>query len=148
MKKTFNLILLFVLSFTAFVNAQSARPEVGKYCNVYVNNENLQITTLRLGKPENNEVLFEIFGIDHPFDKKILKAKLNENGRNLEHIIQYEGKDWTIAIKQTDSYGDNFTVFLPNKGKKLSEFRIQYSKELSNQCTPEFLLTAFLEQKQ
>jgi hypothetical protein len=139
---------LFFLSYVSTVNAQeskkSTRPEVGNYCKVYINNENLQITTTRVGKSENNEILFEVFGIDHPFDKKIFKAKVLEYNNNMDITIQYEGKDWVIATKRGD---DNFMVYLPNKGKKSSEFNIAYSKDLSNQCKPEFLLTAYLEQK-
>jgi hypothetical protein len=141
---------LFVLSFSN-ANAQDgkkSRPEVAQYCKVYVDNENLQITTTRLGKPENNEILIEILGIDHPFDKKIFKAKVQESSGSMDATIQYEGKDWVILTKRgSESWNDNFMVYMPNKGKKPSEFKILYSKELSNQCKPEFLLTAFLEQK-
>jgi hypothetical protein len=142
--------LLFALSFSN-VNAQDgkkSRPEVAQYCKVYVDNENLQITTTRLGKPENNEILIEVLGIDHPFDKKIFKAKVQESTGSMDITIQYEGKDWVMITKRgSESWNDNLMVYLPNKGKKSSEFRIIYSKELSNQCKPEFLLTAFLEQK-
>ncbi len=137
--------VLFIFSFVSAVSGQNGktRPEVGNYCKVYVDNENLQITTTRIGKEENNEILFEVIGIDHPFDKKIFKAKVTEYNNSKDFTIQYEGKDWVIATKRED----NVRVYLPNKGKKSSEFSIFYSKDLSNQCKPEFLLTAYLEQK-
>jgi hypothetical protein len=149
MKKIVFLATLFLLVFTIITQAQEGRrPEVGKYCKVYVDNENLQITTVRVGDPESNEILFEVFGIDHPFDKKIFKAKVTEVDNRTNIIIKYEGKDWTIATKKSGDIGnENYTVYLPNKGKKYSEFTIVFSKELSNQCKPEYLLTAYLEQK-
>jgi hypothetical protein len=151
MRKLFYLCSLLALSFSSISNAQdskNSRPEVAQYCKVYVNNENLQITTVRVGKPENNEILIEVFGIDYPFDKKIFKAKVLEYNTSIDITIQYEGKDWVIMTKRgSEGWNDNFSVYLPNKGKKPSEFTIIYSKDLSNQCKPEFLLTAFLEQK-
>jgi hypothetical protein len=123
------------------------RQEVGNYCKVYVDNENLQITTVRVGNIENNEILFEVLGIDHPFDKKIFKAKVTEVDNRTNIIIKYEGKDWVIASKKSGDYSNgNFTVYLPNKGEKNSEFNIVYAKELSNNCKQEYLLTAYLEQ--
>ncbi len=143
--------LLFTLSFTTMTNAQNSktkRPEVAQYCKVYSSNENLQVTTTRIGKEENNEILFELVGIDHPFDKKIFKAKVNEGSDNISITIKYEGEDWVIASQRGgSSWYNDFTVYLPNKGKKMSEYVIFYSKEISNQCKPEWLLTAFLEQK-
>lgn len=144
-----SLLLVFGISSIAFSqDSKTSRPEVAQYCKVYVNNENLQVSTTRVGKPENNELLIEIFGIDHPFDKKIFKAKVLEYNTSIDVTIQYEGKDWVIMTKRgSEGWNDNFMVYLPNKGKKQSEFTIMYSKDLSNQCKPEFLLTAFLEQK-
>ncbi len=149
--KKLTLALLFTLSFATMTNAQNSktkRPEVAQYCKVYTSNENLQVTTTRIGKAENNEILFELVGIDHPFDKKIFKAKVNESNDNISITIKYEGDDWVIASKQGDSsWYNDFMVYLPNKGKKMSEYNIFYSKEISNGCKPEWLLTAYLEQK-
>jgi hypothetical protein len=151
MKKILILTKLFLFLFTMAPLAQQSknaqRPEVGKYCKVYVDNENLQITMVRVGDRENNEILFEVIGIDHPFDKKIFKAKVTEVDDRTNITIKYEGKDWIIASKKSGDIGyDNYVVYLPNKGKKYSEFIITYSKELSNNCKPEYLLTAYLEQ--
>jgi hypothetical protein len=143
--------LVFTLAFTTMTSAQdkkTTRPEVAQYCKVFTSNENLQVTTTRIGKAENNEILFEIVGIDHPFDKKIFKAKVDESNDGISITIKYEGDDWVIATKRGDnSWYNDFTVYLPNKGKKMSEYTIFYSKEISNQCKPEWLLTAYLEQK-
>jgi hypothetical protein len=151
MKKLTRFCLLLLIGITTVSNAQDGkktRPEVAQYCKVYVNNENLQVSTTRIGKEENNEILIEIFGIDHPFDKKIVKAKVVEYNNSIDMTMQHEGKDWIIITKRgSESWNDTFTVYLPNKGKKSSQFNIAYSKELSNQCKPEFLLTAYLEQK-
>jgi hypothetical protein len=152
MKKIIFFSLIFLAFFTSAIQAQqiktSDRPEVGKYCKVYVDNENLQISMVRIGDRQNDEILFEVFGIDHPFDKKIFKAKVTEVDDRTNITIKYEGKDWIIASKKGDGYSNqNFMVYLPNKGKKNSEISITYSKELSNNCKPEYLLTAYLEQK-
>jgi hypothetical protein len=148
MKKILFLSSLFLLSTILTTQAQKGpRPQVGKYCKVYVDKENLQITTVRLGDEENDEILFEVFGIDHPFDKKIFKAKVTEVDKRTNITIKYEGRDWIIASKRGGDMGDdNYVVYLPNKGKKNSEFSIVFSKELSNNCKPEYLLTAYLEQ--
>jgi hypothetical protein len=150
MKKQFYFFAIFFLGIISCSYSQeykNVRPEVSQYCKVYHDNENLQVSTTRIGIAENNEILIEIFGIDHPFDKKIFKAKVNEYNTNTDYIIQFEGKDWVIMTKRGTENSINYAVYLPNKGKKATEFSIIYSKDLSNQCKPEYLLTAFLEQK-
>jgi hypothetical protein len=124
------------------------RPEVAEYCKVYLGDENLQISLVRVGPMDNNEVLFEVFGIDHPMNKKIFKAKVVEYNDNIDIKIKYEGRDWVIATKRgSGTWFGSFKVYLPNKGKKESEYDIVYSKDRSNDCHPEWLLTAYLEQK-
>jgi hypothetical protein len=141
--------LFLTLSATvAYAQDSKTRPEVGQYCKVYIGDENLQITTVRLGKEENKEALLEVVGIDHPFDNKIFKVKVKETDNSTEMVIQWESKDWVILTKKTSNYGSEMvTIYLPNKGKKLSEYNIYYTKELSGKCRPEYILTAFLQQK-
>ena len=140
----------FALFFLATVSIAQpgARPEVAKYCKVYRGPENLQISIVRIGKETNNEVLFEVAGIDHPYDGKIFKASVMEYNSSIDIKIKVNGSDWVIATKRGGSdWFSSFTVYLPNKGKKESEYSIIYSKSYSDDCKPEYLLTAYLDQQ-
>jgi hypothetical protein len=144
------IIQIFVMSniMSQSKKAAEKRPEVAEYCKVYLGDENLQITMVRVGNPDNNEVLFEVIGIDHPMNKKIFKAKVVEYNDNIDIKIKHQGKDWVIATKRgTGGWTSSFKVYLPNKNKKESEYDIIYSKDRSGDCRPEWLLTAYLEQK-
>ena len=143
-----------ILSITAvlccislFGNAQktTARPEVGKYCKVYRGSENLQITMVRVGKESANEVLFEVVGIDHPYDGRIMKAKSVVDGSRTNIKIKVDGNDWVIATRRNDQQSNGWSVFLPNKGAKESEYEVYYSEAHSGECKPEYLLTAWIE---
>ena len=137
-------LLLTVVSVYA-QNKELPRPEIGKYCKVYRGTENLQITMLRVGKEAANEVLFEMVGIDHPYDGKILKAKSVVDGLRTNITIKVDGRDWVIATKRNDEQSSSWSIYLPNKGAKESEYQVYYSEARSADCKPEYLLTAWIE---
>lgn len=146
--------LIFVLfSLCTMSMAQGKRPEVGTVCKVYTGAEGLMITTCRLSEESKNEALIGFSGVDHPWNGKIFKAKVNKfksnsnnNNFNLDYQIEWQGKKYTI-LTYRDSYRGGFTAYLTPYGSLQPEHALSYNEGASSNCSPERLLTEYLEQE-
>ncbi len=131
--------LILSASFIAHA-ADSARPEVGKYVKAYQGQENVKVWTLRIGPLSTKEVLFQIGGVDHEWDMKIFKAKIESGSNNSEkYLLKVDGKDYA-ALVLNGSYGE---LYLPGSSKS---YRVSYSKNLSEESNAEHFLTDYLAQ--
>ena len=101
---------------------------------------------MRVGPEANNQVLFEVAGIDHPFDGKIFLADVRHWNDNIDITIKYQNKPWVIATKRAAGWSGGFTVYLPGTGPAGSEFLVYYNKERSENCTTQWLLNAYVKQ--
>ena len=161
MKNIGKLIVLFsflaiLLSTSSYVLAQKSsdvRPEVGEYAEVYRGEKNLQVTIVRLGKREDKEALIEIVGIDHPWDKRIFRAKVNDyttgsdaDDKKIDYKIKVNGVDYSLIAAR--GYGRELYLRENGDSGKESSYNLYYSKALSEDSKPEFLLTAYLEQEE
>lgn len=143
MKKIFfvGLCAILCMSFQN-VFAQTKRPEVGNVCKVYTGYEGIRISTCRVGPVENNEVLIGIMGIDHPWNSKIFKAKVNKYNGKEDYEIKVNGKPYVLI-----TYRDYYMIYLTPYGTTKEEQYIWYNKDASSECKPEWLLTEYLEQE-
>jgi hypothetical protein len=129
--------LLVLLSCTlAFAEA---RPQVGKYAKVYKGSEGLYLIIVKIGPAKNNEVMFLLEGIDHPWDGKIMIAKANKHSNKIEYVIQVDGSDYVVFINRSGS-GE---VYLDKTG---SPQRVYYDEDRSMRIIPEHILTIYLKQ--
>ncbi len=119
--------------------AEEKRPEVGRYVKAYSGAENLKVWTTRIGPESNHEALLQIGGIDHAWDMKIMKVKIEPAGKSDRYIAQVDGKPFTALILTNESA----ELYLPNAKRVYS---VGYSKELSEQGNSERFLTDYLQQ--
>ena len=142
MKRIFSKLILMtvVLVLTATLALAQTRPQVGKDAKVYKGSEGLSLTLVRIGPAENNEALLTIEGIDHPWDGKIMIAKVKKYPDKTEYTIQVDGKDYVVFINRTGS-GE---VYLQKSG---SPDHVYYDEDRSKQVIPEHFLTAYIEQQ-
>lgn len=148
-----NIIWILAVCISALAHAQIARPVVAQVCKVYTGYEGLMITTVRLGEESKNEALVKVSGIDHPWNNKVFKAKMNKyksnsasNNFNIEYEIEWKGKKHKVLIGSGESVG-LFTAYIIPFGSQQIEHRLNYDVGQSNYTSAERLLTEYLEQQ-
>lgn len=131
--------------------AQS-RPEVNPLAEVYRDDKRLNVTVVRYGKRENKQALVEIADLDHPWNQRIFLTSVQDVSRRAGTVdntysIQLDGKPWGLVFTLLD--GGGLVLNLRENGDtgKNVRYPIYYSKELSDQTSSEFLLTAYLKQQ-
>jgi|GEM_PF-177857 len=172
MLKHFLLLLVAAVSIqaaTAYAQEEE-RPEVSRYVKAYTGPENIKIWTVRIGPESNGEVLFQVSGVDHPLDMKILKLKSRpasvQNGtrewcppalggrppqpcRQIDVFAQ--GVGYTMADKMEQDYNvfiikpnnEHGVLVLPETNK---DYLVTYDKDLSVQRSSERFLDDYLKQ--
>lgn len=132
-------VTLLIHSAVAGAAEETKRPEVAKYVKAYSGQEGLKIWTTRVGPLENNEMLFQFSGIDHPWDMKIVKTKIETSHDRDKYVTEVNGAPYVIFIKE----GGHGTLYLPNTNKNYSAY---YDEELSKSGNAEHFLTDYLNQ--
>lgn len=135
-----SILITMILLLAGSLALAQARPQVGKYAKVYKGSEGLYLTLVRIGPAQNNEALFVIEGIDHPWDGKIMVAKAKKYSNKTEYAIQVDGGDYVVFINRSGS-GE---VYLKKSG---NPDRVYYDEERSKNVIPEHFLTAYLKQQ-
>ncbi len=129
-----------------------ARPEVSPLAEVFRDEKKLNVTVVRYGKRENKQALVEIADLDHPWNQRIFLASMQDVSRRAgtvenTYFIQLDGKPWGLVFNLLDGGGLVLNLRESGDTGKNVRFPIFYSKELSDQTSSEFLLTAYLKQQ-
>lgn len=134
-------ILFFMLT-VGFMSASSAteRPEVARYVKAYSGGEGIVVRTLRLGPQANQEALVQITGIDHQWDGRIQKTKIEPTQRGVKYVVFTDGMRYEVLVM--DDAGTELNA--PGIARRTT---VTYDKALSVQTEPQHLLTEYLEQK-
>lgn len=150
MKNTLIISLILIgVSFSTLAQtkktAETARPEVGKYCKLYRAGEGLVVSMVRVGPESNDEMLIGFNGFDHPWDEKIFKAKVVTADGRQEFTIRYNDRPFVVLVIR-EKYGQS-TLFVPKYGTEQPERPLQYSQQLSAECDPDIFLSQYINQE-
>ena len=140
MKKILCVVLLLVIAGFNHANAQ-ARPEIARYINAFNGQEGITVWTLRVGATEKSEALVQITGIDHPWDMRIQKMKVEPSQGGNTYLATVDGKRFSVLVME----GASGQLYVPGSGEAQST--LTYNKDLSEQGNPEHFLTEYLQQK-
>ena len=145
MKKTFMSLLLVLGSSLSAASlpamAEEARPEISRYVKAYTGMEGIKVWTLRIGPLEKNESLFQVSGVDHPWDMRIQKVKTESSARGTTYVATVDGKRFVLMSLE----GNRGELHLP--GSHSAKGRIEYDHALSQEGNAEHFLTDYLKQK-
>lgn len=143
--KTCISLLFCIVCLSATTMSQPAdNGETGRYCKKYNGGEGVIVTIMRIGDDKSNEALVAIEGVDHSWDRKIFKAKVNSYDNKKDFTISVKGKSFTALTWRDGRY----ILMLPKENAiEQMEFYLAYSKDLSGECKPEWLLKEYKEQK-
>lgn len=134
--------LIIFLFFSAISVAQSdVRPEVAKKVIAYHGQQGVMVWTLRIGAPEEKEALVQIEGIDHAWDLKIQKMKVEKTSRDTRYYTENKGKKFVALIIKDRCCGE---VYLPDEPQPIM---VSYSDALSHEGNAQAFLTDYLQNK-
>jgi hypothetical protein len=118
------------------------RPEVAQVVTVYKGDLGLMLSVVRIGKPEDDEVLLKYSGIDHPWSGKVMKAKKVHAGTGFDYrIVQASGEYTTLVERE----GSLFEVYLPGRDRNGSH--VAYDETASKEASAQGLLDEYLKAK-
>jgi hypothetical protein len=141
MKKLLVSLLVALGTSLSAVAADPARPEISRYVKAYAGQEGIKVWTLRIGPVEKNESLFQVTGIDHPWDMRIQKVKTEQGERGTKYVANVEGKRFVVMSLE----GNRGELHLP--GTNSAKGRVDYDAGLSQEGNAEHFLTDYLKQK-
>lgn len=141
MKKLLASLLLVLGASGSTFAADEARPEVSRYVKAYAGHEGVKVWTVRVGPQEKNEALFQVTGIDHPWDMRIQKVKTERGERGTRYVAHVEGK--RFVVMSTDGNRGEFQL----PGSHAAKGRVEYDHFLSQQGNAEHFLTDYLKQQ-
>ncbi|MGH1352382.1 MAG: hypothetical protein ACRBBN_16465 [Methyloligellaceae bacterium] len=141
--RLFTLFFVAVFGLMTSALAEGERPRVDRYALGFTGELGVSVTLLGMGKKDDKEFLMQISGVNHDWDRKILKVKKvnqNTNGSNHNYQVQDGDKTYNAVVVRSRSY----TLYLP--GIKDS-YRLSYDKGIARSVAPEHMLTKYLEKK-
>ncbi|WP_374336472.1 hypothetical protein [Leeia sp.] len=117
---------------------QAKREPVARYGESYQGPKTLTVELAWLASGE--AVLIKTYGVNHPWDGRVLRASLHEgNDRLNEFYTEVEGKE-CLLMREGPSHGAR--LYLPGLG----ELSLSFDREASLQLKPEHLMTDYLQQ--
>lgn len=133
------LVLSFVFCMQSAAMADE-RPEVGRYIQAFSGDTGAIVWMVRIGPDSSNEVIIQVEGVDHPWDKLIIKHHKATSGARETYTTTVNGADWQTFLV-TEASGE---LFLPNVGHSI---KVAYDRGLAAQGNPQHFLTAYLKQE-
>ncbi|POP71261.1 hypothetical protein CXB35_06360 [Pseudomonas syringae] len=124
----------------AFTLADDVRPEVVDKVMAYQGEQGMKVWTLRIGARAANESLVQVEGVDHDWNLRIRKMKVEETAKDTRYSTEVNGQKFVALILQ-DCYGE---LYLPDENQELN---VGYSEGLSSQGNAQAFLTDYLNQK-
>jgi hypothetical protein len=134
------LLLTFALVFSIQSASAEDRPEVGRYVKCFAGDTGVKVWMTRIGPESNREVIIQVVGVDHPWDKLITKHKAEINGGKERYKTTVDGSDWATFVV-TETRGE---LYLPKADRP---FKVTYDEGLSMQGRPQHFLTDYLKQE-
>lgn len=135
--------LVVILSFVFCMQNAIAdeRPEVGRYVLAFTGDLGVTVWMTRLGPLGNNEVIMQVEGVDHPWDKVIVKHRV-EYGADRETYVATlpDGSEFRTFLL-TGTTGE---LYLPSGHRTM---RLTYDRALAAQGKPQHFLTDYLKQE-
>ncbi|WP_296254915.1 MULTISPECIES: hypothetical protein [unclassified Pseudomonas] len=125
---------------SAFTLADDARPEVADKIMAYQGEQGVKVWTLRIGARTADEALVQVEGVDHDWNLRIQKMKVEKTAKDMRYSTEVNGQKFVALILQ-DDYGE---LYLPDESRKLN---VGYSEWLSSQGNAQAFLTDYLNQK-
>jgi hypothetical protein len=117
------------------------RPEMGRYVKAFSGDLGVVVRLTRIGPPSNNEVILQVEGVDHPWDKMIVKHRVEyANNRETYTATLPNGSEFQTFLL-TETTGQ---LYLPNTNRAM---RVSYDGALASQENPQHFLTAYLKQE-
>ncbi|MCD5987933.1 hypothetical protein NLO88_10935 [Pseudomonas syringae] len=120
--------------------AEEARPEVADKIFAYSGEKGVKVWVLRIGDRSANEALVQVAGVDHEWNLRIQKMKVENTNKDTRYSVQRDGKPYEVLRLDRD----NGELYLPGESHEL---RVSYNDELSMTGRPQWFLTEFLDQK-
>ncbi|MCS3473148.1 hypothetical protein M2401_006916, partial [Pseudomonas sp. JUb42] len=87
-----------------------------------------------------NEALVQVEGVDHDWNLRIRKMKVEKTAKDTRYSTEVNGQKFVALILQ-DGYGE---LYLPDESQELN---VSYSEGLSSQGNAQAFLTDYLNQK-
>lgn len=135
------LLLTLSLVFCSFQTASAEeRPEVGRYVKAFSGDTGVKVWMVRIGPENNHEVIIQVVGVDHPWDRVITKHKAEFNGMREKYTTTVNGNEWGTFVV-TEARGE---LYLPDTGRS---YKVSYNEALASQGNPQHFLTDFLKQE-
>ncbi|WP_028454417.1 hypothetical protein [Chitinilyticum litopenaei] len=118
--------------------------ELGRYVKAYSGEEGVKVWLLRYGPESANEALVQVGRVDHPWDLRILKAKLVQRTADEQrYVVQHKGADYTMLIVR----GSAAELWLPSQTAfPASPRSLRFDEALANQGNPQRFADEFQQQ--
>lgn len=135
--------LLVILSFVFCIQNAAAeeRPEVGRYVKAFTGDLGITVWMTRLGPPGNNEVIIQVEGVDHPWDKVITKHRVEYGSDRETYVATLADGSEFRSFLLTGTSGE---LYLPSAQRTM---RVSYDRALAAQGNPQHFLTDYLKQE-
>lgn len=114
------------------------REAVARYGEYYKGPKTLTVELVWLASGEG--ALIKVYGVNHPWDGRVMRASLHEgNDRLNELYVVEEGKEY-LLLREGPSHGAR--CYLPGLG----ELSLSFDRDAALQLKPEHLMTDYLQQ--
>jgi len=131
---------LLVASLTLWMGLAHAeeRPAVADNVVAYQGTQGVKVWTLRIGDRSANEALVQIEGVDHDWNMRIQKMKVEKTSKDTRYSTTVDGQKFVVLIVQGTWGGE---LYLPGEAQEMT---VGYSEGLSNQGNAQAFLTDYL----
>ncbi len=93
---------------------------------------------MRIGDRSANEALVQIEGVDHDWNMRIQKMKVEKTSKDTRYSTTVDGQKFVVLIVQGTWGGE---LYLPGEAQEMT---VGYSEGLSNQGNAQAFLTDYL----
>ena len=139
------LIALFVLCTAVFGNVVAAeRPDVARYVRAYTGGEGVTVWVLRFGPVADKEALVQINGIDHPWDGRVQRMKIEQMQSGVKYVASSGGKRLDVLWRSELPGAPTLELAVPGMPGRTA---LAYDKAVSAESDAQHFLTKYLEQK-
>lgn len=135
---------VFVASLTLWMGQAHAdeRPPVADNVIAYESPQGVKVWTLRIGERSVNEALVQIEGIDHDWNMRIQKMKVEKTSKDTRYFTTVDGQKFVVLIIKEGWGGE---LYLPGETQALT---VGTSQSLSIQSNAQAFLTDYLNAQQ
>lgn len=118
---------------------QDDRPTIASMMKAYENSEGVQVWTLRVGPPAVREALVRINGIDHGWNNRIQKMRVERCADGVRYWLEVN-QSRLLVLALDNGYGE---LYLPGESQAID---VSYDPMLSGRVNPDHFLSDYLEQ--